>query len=380
VGVDQRFVVEVTEPVDPADLERVVERMSVRWKQPRERFLTLLEDRVGPVTQPLQRAPAERVADVLRDAGVAVTVGEVHGPTAPSTRWLPSPHEATERELQDVTDAGWSPADWLDDPDRLATGGSWSGSGTGAPIPLGGGVERPATAMPALGMMPPPPAPIDPPTPTAREGWLETDRRLAKKRQRMAEDPWIDEQDDRSPPWRRPLVTMLVLALVVLLLLQGGLALFGGRPASYQQGLVAYRHADFAAAKRVWEPVAEAGDPRAQFMLGYLSELGLGQPWSNAAAAPWYRQAAERGNALAQARLASLYARGMGVAHDEAAASRWYQAAAQGGLIEAQVELGRRLLVGLGVERDLVQARFWLQQAGSRGHLEAAELALLLAP
>ena len=302
--MNERFVVEVTEPVEPAELEQVAQQVGECLKQPPERFAALLEDRIGPVTHPLARAPAEQVADVLRSAGVHVMVGEAPPVvTLSSTRWLPSPHDSYERELQ------------------------------------GAGTEAGATGAEEAGAVP---SKTEGAVPSVREGWIIDD---PPERPVSRRDPWVgDDFEATGPRLRRPLLGALLLALAVLIALQVGLALWGGQRGGYDVGLAAYRQGRFAAAREFWLPAAEGGDARAQFMVGYLSEMGMGQPWSNAGAAPWYRQAAERGYAQAQARLASLYARGMGVQHDEVVASRWYLAAAQQGLLEAQHELGLRFL------------------------------------
>jgi hypothetical protein len=362
-GVDQRFVVEVTERVDPAELEQVAQRVGARLNQPPERFAALLEGRLGPVTQPLARAPAEQVAGVFRDAGVRVTVGEVR-PSAPlpSTRWLPSPHDTFDREGWHVPGSGregGQDAEAARNPITVTTTESVppgrGGSGSTVAERLGSGAREGSVS-------------------SVRPGWLEADGA-----RRATVTPWSTAFDRGRSRLRRPLALALALAVIALLVLQLTPALRIGPAGGFEPGLDAYRHARFVAARRQWLPAAEAGDPRAQFMVGYLSEMGLGQPWSNARAAPWYRQAAERGHAQAQARLASLYARGMGVPHDEVAATRWYRAAAQGGLLEAQFELGQRLLYGLGAARDEVAARQWFERVAAAGHPEAATLAELLA-
>ena len=74
---------------------------------------------------------------------------------------------------------------------------------------------------------------------------------------------------------------------------------------------------------------------------------------------------AEEGDPLAQYSMANLYASGQGVAQDQAEAVRWLQRAARGGHRRAAVDLGNRYASGLGVERDLEEAAKWFEVAGN---------------
>ena len=71
--------------------------------------------------------------------------------------------------------------------------------------------------------------------------------------------------DDRSMALRFPIA--LVLSVICL-----------AAPAwaDYQAGMDAYNSGNYATALREWRPLAEQGDPRAQFRLGSLYENGDG--------------------------------------------------------------------------------------------------------
>lgn len=56
-----------------------------------------------------------------------------------------------------------------------------------------------------------------------------------------------------------------------------GLALSLGA-ADFQTGMDAYHRGDFANAMREWQPIAEQGDPQAQFNMGLLCARGQGGP------------------------------------------------------------------------------------------------------
>jgi TPR repeat protein len=57
--------------------------------------------------------------------------------------------------------------------------------------------------------------------------------------------------------------------------------------ADYQAGVDAYNSGNYATALREWRPLAEQGDPRAQFPLGSLYENGNGVPRDFVKARQW---------------------------------------------------------------------------------------------
>lgn len=128
----------------------------------------------------------------------------------------------------------------------------------------------------------------------------------------------------------------------------------------------AYEAGDFAKARRLWLPLAETGDARAQYALGRLYEKGRGVERDFAAAAAWYRKAAEQGHADSEYRLAVGYAYGLGVRKDEAAALAWLRKAANNGQKRAQKTLARAYEEGrLGLAADPKQAQYWYDKARS---------------
>src|SRR6202035_927395 len=63
--------------------------------------------------------------------------------------------------------------------------------------------------------------------------------------------------------------------------------------ADFQTGVDAYQKGDYVGAAKEWRPLAEMGDPIAQFNLGLLYLDGHGVPQSSMEAANWFRRAAE---------------------------------------------------------------------------------------
>lgn len=90
---------------------------------------------------------------------------------------------------------------------------------------------------------------------------------------------------------------------------------------------------DAAAAVRLAR-LAEAGDARAQGLLGFLYEHGRGVPQNFEIAAMLYTCAAEQGEATAQHLLGLLYDKGRGVPRDVVLSHKW--------LILAAARAGRR--------------------------------------
>jgi uncharacterized protein len=74
-----------------------------------------------------------------------------------------------------------------------------------------------------------------------------------------------------------------------------------------QDGISAYNKSDYAAAFRLFAPLAEHGDLEAQNYLGLLYDKGQGVQQDTKKAAYWYNKAADQGYAMAQNNLGSLY-------------------------------------------------------------------------
>jgi TPR repeat protein len=99
-----------------------------------------------------------------------------------------------------------------------------------------------------------------------------------------------------------------------------------------RDGQRAYVHRHFEEARRIWTPLAEAGDAEAQVSLGLLFDLGQGVPEDPATAYKWYRRAAE----------AVMEGSGVVGPRDAVAAARWYVKAAAHGHLRAQYRVAAR--------------------------------------
>ena len=135
----------------------------------------------------------------------------------------------------------------------------------------------------------------------------------------------------------------------------------------YQAGASAYDAGDYAKALRIWQPLAEKGDTKAQRGMGKLYEKGRGVDRDFAAALKWYRLAAEKGDAESQYRLALGYGYGLGIEKDETKAMEWLRKAAENGQKRAQRSLAEGYEKGLnGLPRDPEKAKYWYDRSWTR--------------
>ena len=86
---------------------------------------------------------------------------------------------------------------------------------------------------------------------------------------------------------------MINAAFAFLILLLG---LIGpAAAAELDDAVAAARGGDYATALRRLSPLAEQGDARAQFDVGFMHAYGWGVPRNPAEAIAWYRKAADQG-------------------------------------------------------------------------------------
>jgi tetratricopeptide (TPR) repeat protein len=101
---------------------------------------------------------------------------------------------------------------------------------------------------------------------------------------------------------KRRIAALFVGGLLALVLF--GIAAAG----QLEDGEAAYRSGDYAEAARLWRPLAEKGDAKAQNNLGLTYRDGLGVLQDYAQALKWFGKAADQGDAFAQYNLGSMLA------------------------------------------------------------------------
>jgi len=144
-----------------------------------------------------------------------------------------------------------------------------------------------------------------------------------------------------------------------------------GAPLSAQSvaaGADAWAKGDYDTAVDNWRPLAEKGDPDAQFNLGQAYRWGRGVTANLSAAQTWYERAAGSGQMDAQVILGlMLFQNG-----DHAAGLRWLKAASEKGEPRAMLIYGTALYNGDSVPQDAVLGYAYVSRAAAQG-LQAAK-------
>lgn len=130
---------------------------------------------------------------------------------------------------------------------------------------------------------------------------------------------------------------------------------------------------DYKEAAKWYRLAADKGDAEAQKRLAQLYEVGQGVPRDEAEAAKLFQSAAEKGNVDAQYSLGAMYTSGRGVPPNAAEAVKWYRLAAEQGDSLAQFTLGQRSIAGAGLPKDPVEAFKWLSLASAQGLPDATQ-------
>ncbi|MEC3910847.1 SPOR domain-containing protein [Sphingobium sp. CR2-8] len=138
--------------------------------------------------------------------------------------------------------------------------------------------------------------------------------------------------------------------------------------ADVKTGVDAWQQGDYAKAIAEWRPLAQSGDPDAQFNLAQAYKLGRGvQPDVNVAI-DWYRKAAVQGHLRAEDNLGLL----MFQQGDRAAAMPYLQRASLRGEPRAQYIVGTALFNGDTAPKDWVRAYALMTRASASGLTQAA--------
>jgi uncharacterized protein len=99
--------------------------------------------------------------------------------------------------------------------------------------------------------------------------------------------------------------------------------------AGFDEGVEAYAQADYAKAMAEFKPLAEQGDARSQYFMGFLYRYGYGVKADPAEAGKWFRLAAEQGDSRSLYYLGKMYENGEGVERDPVAAHMWLSLSAR---------------------------------------------------
>jgi uncharacterized protein len=98
--------------------------------------------------------------------------------------------------------------------------------------------------------------------------------------------------------------------------------------AGIDEGVQAYIAGDYAKAMDEFKPLAEKGDPNAQYYMGFLYHHGYGVKRNEAEASKWFGMGAAQGEWQSQYYLGVILEKGVGVKQDLPTAHMWLSLAA----------------------------------------------------
>jgi TPR repeat protein len=158
------------------------------------------------------------------------------------------------------------------------------------------------------------------------------------------------------------------------------LGVHGSAMAGFAEGANAYNARNYALALKEITPLAKAGDPDAENLLGLMYYMGRGVPRDYKQAFAWHYKAAQQGKADAQYVIGAMYYTGNAVPQDEKLAVQWFRKAAEQGHPDAQYALGLMYRYHVaGMPQDLGIAYMLMNLAAANGHKNAIEQRTALA-
>ena len=126
--------------------------------------------------------------------------------------------------------------------------------------------------------------------------------------------------------------------------------------ADYAKGVEALQVGNYTIAAQELKEAADAGDAKAQYLMGYLYYQGQGVPQDDEKAFELFRRATDQGHVEAQTFLAFMYDSGRGVPQNKKKAFDLYQASADEGDITATINLGVMYYKGDGIPQNYDKA------------------------
>lgn len=129
--------------------------------------------------------------------------------------------------------------------------------------------------------------------------------------------------------------------------------------AGLDSGISAFERGDYQTAHQELRPLAESGNPKAQYYIGLMAYSGKGVAPDSAEAIKWIKPAAENGMADAQYIYALLLEGGTPGPAGKIEAIKWFTLASDQGHVDAQMKLVDRYSRGDGIKPNLVQAYTW---------------------
>ena len=129
-------------------------------------------------------------------------------------------------------------------------------------------------------------------------------------------------------------------------------------------GIAAFEAKEFRRSLQLLQPLAESGNPEAQYRLAVQYQAGLGVVQNQLQAYHWMREAADQDHGLALHGLGIMYLYVECVEKNEPEAAVWLQRAADHGLAGSMATLANMYEQGLGVEKNPSEAKALYEAAG----------------
>jgi uncharacterized protein len=135
----------------------------------------------------------------------------------------------------------------------------------------------------------------------------------------------------------------------------------------------AYKNKDYALALGLSRPLADEGDPEAEYRLGQRYVNGSdGLAHDVARGIALMEKAGDQGYLNSFNMLGMIYRTGQGVPKDPVKAAAWYRRGAELGYAPCQQSMGIAYEHGQGVPRDIHQAIAWYRKAADQDNSGAA--------
>ena len=138
-----------------------------------------------------------------------------------------------------------------------------------------------------------------------------------------------------------------------------------------EDGHDAFDNKQYERAYKIWLPLAEQGNPEAQYNIALLYMKGNGVELNERTALSWFTRAGEQGMADAQYNAGVMFYGGKGTYPDKTSAIEWWQLSASQGHPNAQNNLAIMYAYAFGTKKDPEKAIALWTAAAKQGHPDA---------
>lgn len=159
--------------------------------------------------------------------------------------------------------------------------------------------------------------------------------------------------------------------VLFFIFITSSLATFNLHAGELEQGFQAFSAGNYEKALRLWLPIAEKDNDKAQYNLGLLYAKGLGVEKNLKTAFIWYKRAAANGNTDAMYNLGLMYDKGRVIYRSTKDATKWWEKAAELGNAAAQFNIGVEYAYGRNLGKNVDKAIMWWKKSAQQGNKNA---------